>query len=433
MHLQLATNLTGLSAYLPTFLSVAGGDRWKKRAVQLARDSIEPPFQDKIAADYHWLELALSEQMIINEVFGRLVPERLTLRHVAALHFAGMVVEVYGHLSAKGRTSLEGRIRDALKAETGFASLYLEMDIALRLLGDGFDIEFPDLEGTAQYDLRFFKGTTDGEVECKSLSADAGRKIHRKDFYRFIDAIGPKIAQRAENGANEVLVVTLEDRLPSDTAQQNALRAAAIRMLADPNIGQFDGNFFTIVRDNYAGRLRAAAAKSQSEFYKACSDDYGEDCHASGAMTPDGGCLIVMRSHRADDHSRPLLEAIKKAATQLSGKRPGFIAVQFDDITPADLVLAHLRRRAGILSYYLFHEYKAAHVAAAYFCVYGGLTASPGGLGTPAFAVPNPEFNFKQNENLPFLTSLPDEDFARLVDAPPPAESISFIPIDSTK
>jgi hypothetical protein len=180
MRFHLATDL---AAYLPNFLAFAGGDRWKGRAGQLWRDAMESPFHAKIIGDYHWLEVALSEQMIINEEFGRLAPELLDARTLAALHFAGMVVEVYGRLSRVGRTALEGRIRHALKAETGFASLYLEMDMALRLLGEDFDVEFPELEATGQYDLGFAKGAVAGEVECKSLSADAGRKIHRKDFY----------------------------------------------------------------------------------------------------------------------------------------------------------------------------------------------------------------------------------------------------------
>jgi hypothetical protein len=322
-----------------------------------------------------------------------------------------------------GRSTLEGRIRDSLQAETGFAPLYLEMEIARRLIEAAFEVEFSDMEGISRYDLRFWRGPTEGEVECKSLSADAGRKIHRKDFYRFIDAIGEEITNRAAAGANEILVVTVDDRMPSDTERQARLRSATRRMLAEPSLARTDGQFFNITRESSA---RLASEARARDFYQCCRDAYGDNCHVSGAMTPEGGCLIVVRSRREDDHSKPLLEALKKAAAQLSATRPGFIAVQFDDIAPADLLLPHLRRRAGILSYYLFHSCRAAHVSATFFCCYGGLTASPRGIGAPAFGIPNPKPTIKltPEDYSPFLGHVPDAEFAALLGEPPPTEDL---------
>ena len=214
MRYTLANDLPGLAAYLPRFLDLAGGDRWRKRAVQLAESVNRSIFNAKIVADYHWLELELSRQMIIAKDLGRLVAKEVDLQSIASLYFAGTVVEVYERLTQVGQTTLEGRLRDGLKAETGFASLYLEMEIAQKLIDAGYDVAFADMEGTARYDLRFSNETFVGEVECKSLSVDAGRKIHRKDFYRFIDAVGPTLGERAATGAREVLVITLQGRLP---------------------------------------------------------------------------------------------------------------------------------------------------------------------------------------------------------------------------
>ncbi len=52
MRFQLATDLEGLAAYFPNFLALADQDRWKKRALQLARDAQSSPFQAKIVVDY---------------------------------------------------------------------------------------------------------------------------------------------------------------------------------------------------------------------------------------------------------------------------------------------------------------------------------------------------------------------------------------------
>lgn len=336
-------------------------------------------------------------------------------------------------MSSYGRNVLEGRIRDALKSEVGFSPLYLEMAVARRLFDAKFEVEFSDMEAIAEFDFRFWKGSAHGEVECKSLSCDAGRKIHRKDFYRFIDAVGELTASRALSGVKEIVLVTLDDRLPAEERQQNALRLAASEFLSNNALLRIDGDFFTITREEYGARLEQAASSGEREFHKACRDLYGNNCHVAGAMTPQGVCLVIVRSRREDDHSYPMLEAMKKATKQFSSTRPGFIAMQFDDIEPADLLLRHMRRRCGILSYSLFQRVNASHVAATYFSAYRGLVVSDKGIAEPAFVVPNPRPSYPvaPQDYLPFLDHLPDAEFAQLLGQPPPVDSISYIPFDA--
>jgi hypothetical protein len=424
MRFELPACPKGLLAYLPRFLALAGGDRWRKRASQLAAVGLMSPFHAKIVDDYHWLEMDLSHHMVVQERPDQLSPLPVTLTALAAMYFAATVVEVHDRLNAKGKTALSGRLRAALKADTGFAALYLEMEIAQRLLGDGYDIEFPDLEGTAQYDLRFSDGDFSAEVECKSLSVDAGRKIHRKDFYRFLDNIGPELVERASAGQREVIVVTLEDRLPADNNSQSELRAAILEMTLQGSAAQLQGGFFQLEREDFAVRLATAPLDSQSGFHAACKAAFGQNCHVSGAIAEAGICLVVMRSERKDDTSKPWLEAMKKAASQFSGTCPGFIAVQFDDIMTADLLSPHLRERAGILSYALFTHYGASHVAATYFCAFRSLSATENGVGAPAFAVLNPQPKFGSNTQVgrTFFGSIPDHEFAELIGGPLPPE-----------
>ena len=432
VRFKLETDSRSLTEALHNFIDCAGRDRWKKRALQLSIEADKSPSLAKIVSDYHWLEVVLSTQLIGLETTGQLPREGNTMECVAALHFAEMVTQARSRLSMNARIALDGRIRDGLKAETGFASLYLEMDLARQLLEAGFDIEFVDLEGVGRYDLRFWKEGIEGEVECKSLSTDAGRKVHRKDFYRFVDSIESELASRVRGDCSEVLLITLEDRLPADSGRQKILRGAAARMLTEPGIESISESFFSIKRERIPWRVSDVQSASEKAFYRLCRSVYGDTCHVSGALTESGGYLLVMRSRKEDDHSKPVLEAIKKAATQFSGTRPGFIAVQFDDLRAQDLLLPHLRRNMGLLSYYLFHQCQAEHVAATYFCIFGGLTAFEGGIGRPAFAVPNPKLRFQVDpaQYAPFLASLSDAEFARRLGAKPPAENLSRISIE---
>lgn len=218
MLVTVPTSLDELAKYILPFMALAGAKRWNKRLDQLVTDKDASYFRWKIVSDYHWLEMAIGFQAEVLAKEGKLRPDLVDELIMASLNFAAVTVEIHSQLSPKGRQVLEGRLRDALKAENGFAPVYLEFDLAQRLMDHGYDVEFADLEGRAQFDLLFCRGSFAGEVECKSLSADAGWSIHRKDFYRFMESIGPALTQHAELKQPEVLIVTLDSRLPSNTA-----------------------------------------------------------------------------------------------------------------------------------------------------------------------------------------------------------------------
>lgn len=430
MRYDLATDIDGLATYLSDFLNLIDRKRWRKRATLLAKSMRRSAFEAKVVTDYHWLELALSAQIVTLERSGTLDRQQIDVTALDSLYFASTIAEVYKRLSKSGQHVLEGRIRDCLKARTGFSSLYLEMDIAQTLINAGFDVEFTDIEGASNYDLKFSKSDFNGEVECKSLSADAGRKINRKDFYRFVDTLGQALEERAFAGYREIILITLQNRLPADVDSQTVLRADVLSCLrSGPK--ESEGAFYTIKLESCPNYLSAAPVSDATEYYNAIRNIYGDNIHVSGAFTEGGLCLIIMRSLREDDTSKPLLNAMRKAANQLSGKTPGFIAIQFDDIGPTELLNQSLRRKTGILSYALFQHYRANYIAATNFRVYGGLTLTPKGIGRPAFAIPNPapKFSINPDTAYPLIDNISDAEFTGLLGKTLSKENISYIPI----
>ena len=390
-------------------------------------------FNGKIVNDYHWLEMAISFQSDILTKERRLLPTLTDACSLAALNFIATTVEVHAQLSQVGQRNLVGRLRDGLRAETGYASLYLELDLAQRLMDDGFDIDFVDMESMAQFDLLFSRGVFTGEVECKSLSVDAGRQIHRKDFYRFMQALSPALETHRTLCQPEVLLITLEGRLSSRLSDQAALRAATRTVLEDSAQNTLIGHGFRLERRDFNAARFGASLSDATALYSACSAAFGPNTHVVGGLTEAAGCLVVMRSERTDDTSKPLLQAMRKASAQFSGQRPAFIAIQMQGIEPPDLMLPHIRRRAGILSYALYGHYGHSHVNATYFTGFGAVCTSHGMIGTPAFAIPNtkPAFPLSPPDASPFLMGISDEAYAAAIGAPLPASNISLLPIES--
>jgi hypothetical protein len=428
MLIRFDTGKDRLRSYLRDFVSLIGNDLWTKRLSQLLRDLNQSFALAHIVLHYHWLELALDEQLAISEGNATDRNQVIAPESLSALYFAQSIVNVHTRLSTSGQTALRGRLRGSLKAENGFAALYLEIDLARRLMEAGFEVAFTDLEGLARHDLRFWKDAAAGEVECKSISADAGRQIHRKDFYRFVDALGPEIVNRAQAG-NEILLVTLQERLPSEFERQKILRSAAREMLRTPSIPIIRGEFFAIERRTFEDTVDVTLINDAKEFYRRCRTAFGDNCHVSGVVGDKNNCLIVMRSEREDDHSKSIHDALKEADGQFSAERPAFIVLQFDDIEPQDLLSRALRRRMGILSYAFFYKRQPSHVNAICYCAYNGLNVSPRGIGVPSVATPNPKakFSVTPSDYAPFLGHISDADFAAVLGAPPPVENLSYI------
>lgn len=416
MRFRIANEPWVLRSYIPELISLAGKELWTKRTSNIVVSAARSPYLAQIASDYHWVELQVADELVKrDDVTALTADDPFDPISRRALRFAQTVVEVHRSLPPSSQRTLEGRIRDALQAETGFAALYQEMEIAAVLVNQHFDVAFPDLDGSGRADIAFEQRTVNGQIECKALSADAGRKIHRKDFYRFMDAISQEVLSRAStSGVDELILITLKDRLSSNVQKNRPLLQATKGLLLSGDVPHAAGANFGIVRERYSKFFAALRPMSQQEFYREAQKQFGENCHVAGARTEASGCLILMRSEKEDDHSKPQLEAMKEAAEQLSTDKPGFIALQFNEISSADLALPHLRQRCGLLSRYLFYETPVSHIAAVYVCAFGATSVAADATAYPAIAFWNPQCKFNRR-GLPFQIGLANETFSNLV------------------
>jgi len=338
-------------------------------------------------------------------------------------------MEVRNRVSDRAQKELDGRLRDGLNGESGFAGLYLEVETALKLMAAGYDVTFPDLEKSGRHDLDFRTDGFVGEVECKSVSLDSGRRIRRKDFYRLVASMESTLTAH-ERGGLGIVAVTLSGRLSPNEASFASLRQAVGRVLRKGSPRMIRGRDYRIEWRDWRECFDMPLPVDGRSMYSLCEEVFGRNVHVAGALSASS-CLVVMRSEREDDTSKPWLEAMRKAATQLSGSRPGFVVVQLNDLSTEDLLLRHLRRKAGVLSYALFDHYGAGHVNATQVCGYGALVVGKEEYGTPAFGVPNPNPKYSVDSSLavPFLQGMSDADFADALGVARPDENISNIPI----
>jgi hypothetical protein len=292
MRFQTATEPWVLRSYIPELVSLAGEGLWKKRTSDL-RSFGRSPYLERVASDYHWVELQLDDELAKRENAILDADSSSDPISCRALRFAQTICEVHKSLHPAGKRRLEGRIRDALQAETGFAALYQEMEIAAVLVRQNFDVGFPDLDGSGRADISFQQGTADGLIECKALSADAGRKIHRKHFYRFMLAISQEVLDRLSRcGRDELILITLKDRLPPNIDKNTPLVQATKNLIRSSEVLHIAGDDFDIVREPYSKRFGILRPMAEQEFYAAAQEQFGANCHIAGGSSQEGGCLF---------------------------------------------------------------------------------------------------------------------------------------------
>lgn len=212
---RLATWASALAA----LVAALDASRWQRRVDRLL--ATNAPYDLKIADDHYWLEMEWARCWVDLQRRGQL-PEMLTQRSVAALEFAVAVVATSRALSPAAQRVLRGRLRGGLNS--GFADLYQELSMSAQLQAAGWTVRFADMEGTARHDIDAIRDGPTICVECKTLSADAGRKVHRRDFYRFATMAQPELSTAPVRG-HEAIVVTMADRFPSSRPDHLAITA----------------------------------------------------------------------------------------------------------------------------------------------------------------------------------------------------------------
>jgi hypothetical protein len=390
--------------------ALLGTDRWRRRMQQLIGGATRSPYQAKIVEDYHWVEVELALQLDSFRQRGHISMGDVSLRTAAALDFACGAVNLQQKLNERGRRILLGRLRDGLN--NGFAGLFLEIDTAVQLVEGGYQVRYPDFNGSGGHDLDAIRDNVSIAIECKSISTDAGRKIHRRDFYRFMDLLQPGGTPPTSVTSSVAVVVTMTDRFPADRPGQDQI-ASHVRELfqAGPdtcrsgdgysvNTERFDSVDLTTATSN----LKAATLRGR----------WGENSHIAGVNIEGMWNLVVVRSTREDDSSREALAARRKAAKQLPIHRPGIIALQYEEITVQDLRKPAFRRRLAILDAAIYRDERAAHVVGVYHCAFDGRWPHAGQLGKPAVATwRSPRHGALMPKALG--TSVDDAQFARLL------------------
>lgn len=408
MRLPLHNDIGRLQAYLPRFVALIGVKAWDKRATTLLQQACGTAFQSYVVERYHWLELELAHLRKWRQKAGSLSPRMESAASTSALRFAAACVEIDARLNPRGRAELRGRLRDALKADSGFAPLYIEVLHAAALSTHGFEVGLPDLEKRARYDIECDGNGVVFTIECKHITADAGRRIHQKDFYRILhELFDTLVPPGSEQAVPAIILITLDDRLPAADTKRRELAGAVRQIVGEPLGTKVLGSFFDVAKLSYAANFGFDPITDRTLFSERVQELFGANCHAVTTADRHAGLTVVMRSLVEDDHTKPQLEALKAAARQLPTDETAFVAVQLDDLDFSELLYPHVAERLQMIANYFFATRDSAHIGAVVFSAYRpSRHIDPVNEWNPLVVCWNPAFDEERKAGLPFQSAV---------------------------
>lgn len=326
------------------FSTLIGEKRWKAQVVKLKkqlrfRKHLQLTYDEDFQIVYELAKCANSK-----DANGMLAHNKTTDRSIyAALSFAAQTLSIIDNLPKTQRPLLVARIRSAISNAEDMRALRLELLVATHFSRAGSTVEWPEItQGDSTVDLLLPNlGKLGCEIECKSISRDKGKKIHREEAQDFLALVKTTTGTRLRGlSVNLAVVVTLPDRLTKNRNVQTILAHQVVgAVLTNTAITLDDGTTIKVseVEQSKFDSITSASNRSQLSF--AIDQATNTRNEESTFMTNGKGSLVcVIRSAKQDTLGDSLRTTLRQSArTQASGNRPLFFVVSLQDLEPDEL------------------------------------------------------------------------------------------------
>ncbi|MGH8436104.1 MAG: hypothetical protein ACRERX_16870 [Pseudomonas sp.] len=267
-----------------------------------------------------------------------------------SLAFAAQVLGVLEMSTAKQARAFVKRVRTAFSSSENMHGLRLELQAATHFARRGHRVAWHRVNNAGSFDLLIEDlGPSGLEVECKSISEDKGRRIHRRDALEFWGELWRDVAGVAQNLRSGLAVVlTVPYRLPVDAGERVALAREVVARIVAGSCATLGGGAKVRIEPFDLAKIEAAKDKSREELRKAIDVATGTaNREAAVYGTPAGGVLaFVMQSAVEDDILDQVFATLDdSAARQFTRKRGALFWAALQGIDADQLLSLHEQDR----------------------------------------------------------------------------------------
>lgn len=263
-----------------------------------------------------------------------------------SLAFAAQVLGVLERITVKQARAFVKRVRTAFSSSEHMHGLRLELQAATHFARRGQCVAWHRVKTEGSFDLLIEDlGPTGLEVECKSISEDKGRRIHRRDALEFWGELWSDLAGVAQNlHSGLAVVLTVPYRLPIDAGERVELAREVVARIVAGSGAALGGGAEVRIEPFEAAMIEAAKDKGHNELRKAIDAATGTaNREAAVYGTPAGGMLaFVMQSAVEDDVLDQAFATLDdSAARQFTRKRGALFWVALQGISADQLLSLH--------------------------------------------------------------------------------------------
>jgi hypothetical protein len=254
-----------------------------------------------------------------------------------SLAFAAQVLEVLDRSTVKQAKAFVKRVQTAFTSSEHMHGLRLELQAATHFVRRGLRVAWHREKSGGSFDLLIEDLGPDGlEVECKAISINKGRRIHRRDALEFWGELWNDISSVAQNLRSGLAVVlTVPYRLPTDTDERVALASEVVARIVAGRSATLDGGA-DIRIEPFDPALLETAKNMGREAWRKAIDEATRTANREAVVygTPAGGMLaFVIQSAVEDDMLNQVFSTLDdSAARQFTRKRGALFWVALQGI-----------------------------------------------------------------------------------------------------
>jgi hypothetical protein len=324
---------------------------WLERFEQIARERAEQPYLSTYLEEQNRVVIALASCSVAAASNANRLPfpANTAPEFLEAFVFAWRAVQLIAaarRISNKRSSILIARVREALRAPPMLKAMQLEAVIATHFVVRGRRVVFPELgSGREKFDVLVEDlGPTGLEIECKVVTHDKGRKLHRREAHEVLHKLAQTGAlQSAATSLNRgfAVHVTVPGRLSAADVQ--ALCQGVSRRVLEGTSGELDDGTSVRLIDfdrRELGELTQPPSRVTNEAISRIVGSFSTHSMISARSKDAEGVLVIsLDSKLPDSVLHELFQTYADSAgRQLTGRRPGALMSSFEGITSEQLL-----------------------------------------------------------------------------------------------
>lgn len=270
--------------------------------------------------------------------------------------------------------SIKYKFRKDLLDDERASDFLFELDLAWHYLAMGYELSWYEESNCPDFLVK--TKDFDFNVECKRVTVDGSRKIRRRDFYRLVEMVLPRVEELNYIGKIDV---ELNDRLHSSNQHLESLSNQIIKAIQNFGIkGSFKfplGNVaFSLKKSD--GKIVNFKELHQEMLNRKPHEAQGVLFASARNHMPINPIEFTLKSKKSDKVLLGIKEKIKNAAIkQLPADKPGVVSCFLEDIF--DLTSLASNSGLQLMSSYLLDKIELSHIAAISFSSEGRVQRHP--------------------------------------------------------